>query len=425
MINAGAPTSRERKAKAEEIKKSRKATLKDKLAAIKIERDADDPQPVIEPTTEPAKIDNPDADEAVAASKPTPPKHVANRRPTIEGIKKRGAALRKKKEMQSESEDEPNPDDEALASVSDDDVWDSSTDLPDPIVTYQDQADNLAKDVLKRDEYIAANPEKFTDAQMMTITPGVAASLWARRADQQRPVNRNHVSFLSRQMSLGHWRFNGDTIRLNEKGALLDGQHRMLAIIDSGVTMKALLVTVSDKSFETIDTGMRVRAPGELLRMNGETNHLMLAAALACMSELDNGRKIYQAGLKHRRSPLELQEMLERFPTIRESVAVVSKIPHSLGRIAMFAAIHYLFAMRNKPEADRFFEDLISGAGLAQTDPVLRLRERLAQNNYARAKAHKADIYCWFVHAWNARLRREGLKNLRGQSTTGDPEIQG
>jgi hypothetical protein len=52
-----------------------------------------------------------------------------------------------------------------------------------------------------------------------------------------RPLSQNHVNFLSREMTKGDWKMAGDPIRFSDKGYLLDGQHRLLALMHSNMTL--------------------------------------------------------------------------------------------------------------------------------------------------------------------------------------------
>lgn len=337
----------------------------------------------------------------------------------IDELEAAEVATEEAEEAQEEQEDDDR--DDNLSEVQDGQKWSYAEDMP-SIPTIEEAAINLAR--ATKDEYIAANPALFAEPTFVEITPAIAAQLFQRRAPQQRGVSLPHVAFLSRQMKEGHWSFNGDTIRLNEAGELLDGQHRCLAIVDSGVTMHAVVVTVSNKSFETIDTGMRARSIGELFRMNGEPNWTKLAAALSCLAEVEAGRKPYApAGGKARRSPLELQNLLEKHPHIRQSCSMLSKMPQSLGPLAMYACIHYLFSHCSEYEADQFFIDLNDGVGLHRTDPVYVLRERLMKDRMSRTAAAKFDKYSWFVYAWNARRRNETMTRIKSANIGEDPEI--
>src|SRR5262245_16276311 len=88
-----------------------------------------------------------------------------------------------------------------------------------------------------------------------TITPESATN-WLRANQHNRPVRRRHVAFLAKQITDGHWQLNGQTIIISEDEQVLDGQHRLLAVIEAGRQIQSLVVYgVDPVAFKTIDTG--------------------------------------------------------------------------------------------------------------------------------------------------------------------------
>ena len=80
------------------------------------------------------------------------------------------------------------------------------------------------------------------------VTPEYARELLNHNTNNYRPVNRDSVSKLARSMKDGLWQENGESVVLNEDGILVDGQHRLHAVIESGASvwmyiMKGIAVT--------------------------------------------------------------------------------------------------------------------------------------------------------------------------------------
>lgn len=73
----------------------------------------------------------------------------------------------------------------------------------------------------------------------------------------------------ARDMASGAWKFNGETIKFSTDGNLLDGQHRLNAIIQSGCTVKMMVVWGLDESSQdTVDIGA-ARTVADMLDMEG------------------------------------------------------------------------------------------------------------------------------------------------------------
>jgi hypothetical protein len=100
-------------------------------------------------------------------------------------------------------------------------------------------------------------PVKGADivVRVENIDPDRAAKLLACNG-KNRPISPRIVDQLSADIEEDAFEFNGDTICLSSEGILLDGQHRLSAIIQSGRAVPCIVVygldpTVSD----TIDQG--------------------------------------------------------------------------------------------------------------------------------------------------------------------------
>lgn len=74
------------------------------------------------------------------------------------------------------------------------------------------------------------------------ITPIMAAE-WFKKVDRnhQRNLRENHVATLAAIMRNGQWTTNHQGIAFDDKGRLMDGQHRLAAIVKSGVTVSMIV----------------------------------------------------------------------------------------------------------------------------------------------------------------------------------------
>lgn len=100
------------------------------------------------------------------------------------------------------------------------------------------------------------------------ITPAKAKK-YLSKAAKNRKIYVSWVRYLAEEIKSKRWRETHEGIAFNRKGQLMDGQHRMLAIIESGIPI-SLSVTrnLSQDAFKVINTG-RVRNPRDILTANG------------------------------------------------------------------------------------------------------------------------------------------------------------
>jgi hypothetical protein len=109
------------------------------------------------------------------------------------------------------------------------------------------------------------------------------------------------------------------------------------------------------------------------------------------------------------------QELLEFAAKVKDDLGVAVKFASSTKarRImgpSTVAGLYYLFREKNAIEAHAFFEQLGEGAGLAATDPILHLRDKLQA--YQKQRGRGVRLSRWYfvglaIKAWNKR--RAGL----------------
>ena len=84
------------------------------------------------------------------------------------------------------------------------------------------------------------------EIKLETITPEKAKSI-LQNNNANRPLNENHILFLAREMLAEQWMATPDTIKIGHHGNLLDGQHRLSALVESGnrllISLEASLTT--------------------------------------------------------------------------------------------------------------------------------------------------------------------------------------
>lgn len=248
-------------------------------------------------------------------------------------------------------------------------------------------------------------------AEFVTITPSMAKSWLALNVANYRPLKQGWAQSLAEDIRHGLWLENGESIKFDLSGNLIDGQHRLHACVLANAPFRSLVVRgVSDDV--NIDTGLR-RNLSDLLRRRGEKNYAVLSSALRWVHGYEGAGLRFVLGTKKPPTNQELLDVLGRHPLIRDSV-VSTVAAKTLVTHALASGLHYIFTLRSdKQIADLFFEKLVQGTDLTKVDPVYHLRERLVRNLTAKAKLPRSEIVALFVKAWNAWIHERPVNNLR------------
>lgn len=245
-------------------------------------------------------------------------------------------------------------------------------------------------------------------AEIKTITPEWAKFVLENKNNHNRGMNQNHIARLSKEIVAGRWKINGDTICLNGQ-RLIDGQHRLAAVVKTGIPIRSFVIEgISSDVFDTKDVGKR-RSASDTLSVRGETSTVRLSAALIMVDRYLTGR----ADVATSYSNTEIEELLEKYPTIRSSIKADHKLCVGLIQVSVIDACHYLFSRKDPELAEEFVRKITKGIGLTEGDPLYILRERLLRNSISKAKLNKVYIFALCIKAWNATRVGSKIRSLR------------
>lgn len=155
--------------------------------------------------------------------------------------------------------------------------------------------------------------------RIVHYTPAMALAVLEASCDSNpRPVSQSHVDAIAAEIKAGGFMFNGEPIIFDEKGRLIDGQHRLRAIVQAGIGVDLLEVRgVPNKVKDTIDIVSRRRSFGDILAGRGHTGSRDFAAVgRAAHSYLELGHRSPSSFTKHSwegGDPLAIVAWIERY----------------------------------------------------------------------------------------------------------------
>lgn len=92
--------------------------------------------------------------------------------------------------------------------------------------------------------------------EIRTVTPKQAQKMLDDWNIENRKVRPNHINWLSGQIERGEFLLTHQGIAFTESGRLVDGQHRLMAIVKANKPTKMLVATELDEDvFKVIDCG--------------------------------------------------------------------------------------------------------------------------------------------------------------------------
>lgn len=231
------------------------------------------------------------------------------------------------------------------------------------------------------------------------LTPSIAAVLLERNP-ANRKVKWSKVQDYAKDMKHGSWKFNGEPIIIADDGLLNDGQHRCAAVVESNVTIPALMVFGVDRGTrDTLDQGV-ARTSGDYLSIHGHTQTNNLAAVAKAVWQWRTYGFIATGG-RHSPTRSEVLATVEDNPGIVKSFQFVDrKNTRTMGSPSIMAFAHFAIkVVAGEIAANYFFDALIDGTNLKAGDPILTVRNRLIVDRRSLRPGDRAEL---LFRAWNA-----------------------
>ena len=256
----------------------------------------------------------------------------------------------------------------------------------------------------------------------MLVTPTMAKH-WLETANvKNRPLSEMHWMKIWLDIAEGRWQYNGEAISFGTNGALLNGQHRLQACAEGEIPIDTdVIFGLDPEVMNTIDIG-KVRTAANIAHLDGVENATAACAAAHLILLHENGG-IQQLGNKGvEPSKTKINERVRNDRRISTVAGHASGMGRGLASPRVMTFCYYLFSAQKPDLAESFFNQLESGAGLTERNPVYLLRERLRTNSAGKAKLPLLEIVALFFKAWIAYRSCKSVRCLRWNNSGANPE---
>lgn len=239
--------------------------------------------------------------------------------------------------------------------------------------------------------------------ELIDVTPEMAAE-WLTKNTRNRSVVRRRFLALADDMLNGRWMVTGEAIKFASDGTLLDGQHRLNAVIAAGIPATMLIVRGVDHSAQDgMDTG-RARSAGDVLSINGHKNGTTIAAASRLLLNYPFARSGFNNLIAT--TPV-LLEFVRSHPGINESASFTrgkAIMPTGWVPGTVVAACHYIAAPTLREEYEQFIIDVASGVGIKNKSPELAMIRWCQSTSTGRGVVRASDHYFALASAFNSKI---------------------
>lgn len=239
----------------------------------------------------------------------------------------------------------------------------------------------------------AMPPMPTVTSSPVLVTPSMASAYLASNT-RNRPLRKSRIERYASDMAAGRWQMNGETIIISDEGNLLNGQHRLEALVKAGVPVWMMVTTgVPETAFSTMDAGL-TRTAGDVLGMKGILNFNQVAAVARICLNYKDGMPLSRA-----RTNLEIEEAIALHPEIEQYVSSHNKI-YALTHSSLVIAICYLaqrFGTETSNTVDDFVRGVSTGVNLDEFDARLTYRNKIIAMTADKQRRPEQTVVWYFT----------------------------
>lgn len=254
------------------------------------------------------------------------------------------------------------------------------------------------------------------DAKIELITPEVAKE-YLNKNTSNRKINKDIIEQYVNAMRSSQWIPNGDTIKFSNNDKLMDGQHRLSAIISSGKSYNMVVIRgLPEEVFKTIDTGKK-RNRSDVLHIAGFSNVAALAGALRLLFLFEKIKfkniypSLFRGGYVSNEDILNIAtktpDMGKTVTTIYSEYKYVGRLMGTCPAICLF----YIFSKKDPKLAREYYSGLQNGINLSEDSVIRNVREKLISNLLSNKKLDVGNKISLVIRSWN--FLRQGVREKR------------
>jgi len=246
-------------------------------------------------------------------------------------------------------------------------------------------------------------------ARVEEVKP-VTAEEWLGKNTANRNVRPRVVDAYARDMAAGRWRLSGEAVKFSHDGLLLDGQHRLHAVIAADVPVWMMVVRGLDPETQKVMDSGAARTAGDALRLRGETAYSALAAAARLAIAYESGRL---GATRDKATHTEILDFIEGNADLRYATDLGASWRGSIDMPQSTLIVGIWRLLRLDAEACiQFFSQLADKTNLHTGDPVLALLNRLVEVRRSNRRLNQGDYLSLIFRAWNYKRARKNVTSL-------------
>lgn len=237
-------------------------------------------------------------------------------------------------------------------------------------------------------------------SDIILVTPEVAEQ-WLGKNTGNRNVRRAHVEKLAQDMASGSWHMTDESIKFDWNGRLIDGQHRLHAVVRSGASILTRVTRGLAPDAQNYMDTQSVRTASDALGFEGKS-HTATLAAIARIDLAVRAGKPQQKGFPVTHAGV--LKWVEENPLAEDAAAFASRFARKTDcKPAMVGYTYMKLSEIDAQDAYDFWVAASEKVNLRAGDPVIALTNRLAESRRNRESLGNDALLSLIYRAWNYR----------------------
>jgi hypothetical protein len=251
--------------------------------------------------------------------------------------------------------------------------------------------------------------------KQVLVTPSIANDLLSTNSSNRLP-HKPTVARYAQDMVSGRWKSGtAEPIKISITGRLIDGQHRLLAIVASKLSIVMWVASgLEDDVFDVLDTG-KIRNSTDIFKIQGIAQDNTIPSIISMHNLLVNGRR-YGAAKNNKSTNAMLLEQYYKNEAYWQNIARKARSWYmAFAKIlppSYFGGFYAYFFGLNEEKANEFMAQLATGLNVTH-DSVTLLRNKLIQDKTSSRKMPPNLKMAFIIKAWNAFVTDKEIRILK------------
>lgn len=225
-----------------------------------------------------------------------------------------------------------------------------------------------------------------------------------------RNIKRGHLAWIKAAIKSNQFILTGQGIGVSKDHVLVDGQHRLHAIKESGYPpVELLVVTGLDEKAKIYIDQQAKRTPADMLKMvlDRDVNKEITSTLI-----LDMGIKETEDGFTWAKMKVNLETLVGKMDSNQDLLSEIFEALGKKARVGIRCALFHYAKKVGKGRAIDFAEKVRTGTNLGATSPAYKLREYTLHNKKGWNRADVITDYAYTVAACVADSKGSKMEKL-------------